>query len=243
MEFRASIEGSASDAAQGEAPTRAIIEAVNIENGRSTEPIVLSIESNRTLYFTLPTGILGKNFDVHLRSIGPGHFLQFRSNGRTVSGLQLVSSSESFVLNLVKSLLIIWMLSLLVIVIAIFCSTFVSWPIAVVMTAVFLMAHWGATEIGDNQPGLGAQIVRDLGFRDPAAAQAVGGAVEGLTSLLNFVAKITPDIDQFSSVDDIAQNVTIKPIILLNSLNVLAAFGLGLGLFAYLILDHKEVAP
>jgi hypothetical protein len=244
MEFRAGIEGGGSDTAIGEAPTRAIIDAINVDTGHTTEPIVLAIESNRILYFNLPTGILGKNFDIRLRCIGPGHFLQFRSIGPTVMGMELVSSTEPFVLNLAKSLLIIWMLSLLVVVIAIFCSTFVSWPIAVVMTAVFLMAHWGATEIGDNQPGLGAQIARDLNFtRDPAAAQAVSSAVEGLTSLLNFVARVTPDIDQFSSVEDIAQNVTIKPVILANSLNVLAAFGLGLGLLAYVIFDYKEVAP
>jgi ABC-type multidrug transport system fused ATPase/permease subunit len=203
-----------------------------------------TIESNRTLYFSLPTEVLGRNFDVHIRCIGPGHYLQFYNNGPSVTGLQLVSSAEPFVADLAKSLLIIWMLSLLVVIIAICCSTFVSWPIAVVLTSVFLLAHWAATEFGDTStPGMGAAMARDLKIQDAATAKVVGSAVEGLTSMLNAVAKVTPDIEQFSAIDDISRNVSIQPVVLLESLEVLGAFGIALTMLAYLILDRKEVAP
>ena len=244
LELRVGIEGGGSDIASGEVPTTAIIDATNVDTGRGTEPISFTIESYHTLYFSLPAELLGSNFDVHLRCVGPGHYLQFHNVGPSVTGLQLVSSAEPFVIDLAKSLLIIWMLSLLVVIIAIFCSTFVSWPIAVVLTSVFLIVHWGATELGDTStPGLGAQMARDLRIQDAATSKVFGSAVEGLTSLLNGVAKITPDIEQFSAIDDIARNVSIQPVVLLESLDVLGAFGIALTMLAYIILDRKEVAP
>jgi ABC-type transport system involved in multi-copper enzyme maturation permease subunit len=244
LELRAAIEGGGSDIASGEVPTTAILDATNVDTGRGMEPMSFTIESNRPLYFSLPTELLGSNFDVHLRCIGPGHYLQFHNDGPSVTGLQLVSSAEPFVVDLAKSLLIIWMLSLLVVIIAIFCSTFVSWPIAVVLTSVFLIVHWGATELGDTStPGLGASMARDLGVRDAATSLVFGHAVEGLTSLLNAVAKVTPDIEQFSAIDDISRNVSIQPVVLRESLDVLGAFGIALTMLAYMILDRKEVAP
>src|SRR5207302_682125 len=125
---------------------------------------------------------------------GPGHYLILP--GRIVpSSMRVVTAQEPFALNLFKSLLVMWLMSLLVVIVAIFCSTFVSWPIAVVLTTVILLGHWGATQIGDsNAPGLGAQMAKDLGLRDPASMKVFGSAVDNLSRMLNTISKFLPDI-------------------------------------------------
>src|SRR5437764_12913296 len=89
---------------------------------------LFQIESNRTSFFTVPAeAMAGGNFDLRFRCVGPGHYLVIRPGA-----VKVATASEPFALNLFKSLFVMWMMSLLVIVVAIFCSTFVSWPIAVV---------------------------------------------------------------------------------------------------------------
>ena len=72
-----------------------------------------------------------------------------------MSSLKLVRNDQGFAWNLIKSLIILWLMSLLVTIISIFCSTFLSWPIAVVLTMVILFGRWGAMQLGDvTDPGL-----------------------------------------------------------------------------------------
>ena len=54
-------------------------------------------------------------------------------------------------------------------VIAFFCSTFLSWPIAVVLTLLLLLGRWGVDELGDAlEPGSARGTVTDLfGVRLP----------------------------------------------------------------------------
>jgi hypothetical protein len=52
-----------------------------------------------------------------------------------------------------------------------------------------------------------------------------------------------PDISKFASTEQISQGVSVSPSVLLDSLEVLLMFGLPLGVAAYVILKHKEVAP
>jgi hypothetical protein len=159
--------------------------------------------------------------------------------------LQLVTGEEAFAFNLFKSLLVMWLMSLLVVIISIFCSTFLSWPIAVVLTIVILLGHWGAMQIGDsNAPGMGAQVAKDMfGLRDPASMKTVSSAVDNLSRALNVVAKVLPDISQFSATEDIERGVTIAPHVLLDSGKVIVFFGLPLTVLAYVFLKRKEVAP
>jgi hypothetical protein len=244
FELRTIIEGTGDDNSAREAPTLVIVDAVNLKTGAKTEQLRFPIESNRTAYFNLPASALaGGDFDLHLRSIAPGRYLVFHTTGATPT-MQIVTAEEPFAWNLFKSLLVIWLLSLLVVIVAVFCSTFLSWPIAVVLTVVILMAHWGATQISDtNQPGLGASMARDLGLRDPATSKVFGSTVEGLSTFLNVTSKVMPDISQFSATEDIERSVTIAPRVLLDSLKVIVAFGLPLTVLAYVFLKRKEVAP
>jgi hypothetical protein len=74
-------------------------------------------------------------------------------------------------------------------------------------------------------------------------SKVVSGAVEALTRLLNMIAKVLPDIGQFSAIENIERGVTIPLSHLLNPLLVLAAFGLPLLVISYVIFCWKEVAP
>jgi len=86
----------------------------------------------------------------------------------TPNSLAMVRSLQSFDVNLIKSLLIMWFMAILVITIAIFTSVWVSWPTAIVLTLVILLGRWGVEQLGDaTQPGIGNMIATDMGLRDP----------------------------------------------------------------------------
>ena len=141
-------------------------------------------------------------------------------------------------------MLVLWLMAVLITAISIFCSTFLSWPIAVVLTIVILLGHWGVQQLGDaTAPGIGNQVVTDFGLRSPAKAEAVRATVEKLSSFLNFISTILPDISQYSAVEDIERGVAIPAARLKDALFITLGFGLPLVMVAYLILKNKEVAP
>src|SRR5207244_4367960 len=159
------------------------------------------IESNRTAFFAIPASAMGDgDFQIRMRIVAPGHYLVFRSSS-SMPPMQLVVGKEPFAFNLVKSLMVMWLMSLLVVIISILSSTLVSWPIAVVLTMVVLLGHWAAQQIGDsNASGLGAQVERDLvGGENAAMGKVVRVGVDRLSLLLNVVAKVLPDISQFAA--------------------------------------------
>jgi ABC-type transport system involved in multi-copper enzyme maturation permease subunit len=199
-------------------------------------------ENRRTLFLDVPADALTSgNFDVLIRCKTLGHSL-----GMFYDNLLLVSSQESFTFNLTKSLFVMWMMTVLVVVIAVFSSTFLSWPIAIVLTVVLLLGHWGVNTIGASSGGgLGRQIVQDMfGARpDPATSKAISESVEALNNTLNRVAMVLPDISKFDAIDDIEKGWAVRAGTLLDAATVLFMFGLPLSVGAYLVLRNKEVAP
>jgi len=174
--------------------------------------------------------------------------VQCSNKGHTVGfypqSLQLVRDRQSFGISLIKSLSIIWMMSILVIILGIFCSTFLSWPIAVVLTVLLLLGHWGVEQVADSSgPGLGRQIVTDFKFTDVAISTVVSKGVDSLTHGLNLVSRVLPDTSRFDAMEDIEQGISISSDTLLAAMEVLAGFGISAIVLAYVILRGKEVAP
>ena len=135
-------------------------------------------------------------------------------------------------------------MAILITTVAIFTSTFLSWPIAVVLTLVILLGHWGVQQLGDaTQPGIGRQVVNDFNLRGSAKAEAISATVEKLSSFLNFISTILPDISKFPAVEDIERGIAIPAIKMRDAAGVALGFGLPLVLLAYVILKNKEVAP
>jgi len=222
------------------------LDFLNRDTGQLAPTIQTAVETNRSVYLNVPASAVDSgNFDVIIRT--PSNAWLGLRDGPLAS-LKFVKHDQSFALNLVKSLFIIWLMSLLVTIIAIFASTFLSWPIAVVLTVVILSGHWAAQQVVDVQSstGIGRQIVNDLMPRDidPASAKAVSSSVDALVATLNSVAAILPDISQFSAIQEIQQGIAISPaVVLFPALQVTFGFGLPLLVLAYAFLKYKEVAP
>jgi ABC-type transport system involved in multi-copper enzyme maturation permease subunit len=191
-------------------------------------------------HFEVPyESVAGGNFDILARTVTTGHYVNVEP-----SSLSMVLAVSSFDWNLFKSLLILWMLSILVIIIAIFCSMFLSWPIAVVLTLFILLGHWGVLQLGDAlAPGIGNQIATDLGLPTASQNKVVSESVEAMSRLLRTVSQVLPDIEQFSAIEQIERGLTIPPDNLLSPLVVLVLFGLPMLVLSYVILRNKEVAP
>lgn len=238
-ELRLGVERSDADPSI-DIPTAVEITVVDAATGRASESVRIFPESMRTAFFSLPAQAFGDgDFDIVLRCLTDGHYLNVNAGS-----LQLVTERQSFAFNLFKSLLVLWMLSVLVITISIFCSTFLSWPIAVVLTIVILLGRWGVVQLGDaTAPGIGNQVATDLGLRDPAQAKVLSASVERLARMLNLTAAVLPDIGRFAAMEDIERGVSVPGRALSGSLLVLMQFGVPLATCAYVFLRNKEVAP
>jgi hypothetical protein len=240
FEFRTKVERT-SDAQVGETDNVTRVEAVihNRKTGFTSPPIEMTADSDRPTFFRAPrAAVEGGDFDLVLRSRTEGHFVGLRP-----SSVAVVSASQSFAFNLLKSLLILWMLSVLVVIISVFCSTFVSWPIAVVLTLVILLGRWCVTQLGD--PASPQQMVTDIfgANANPVGARVFTDTVGALNKLLAITAKVLPDLDQFRVTEDIERGVSISTRCLLDPLMVLLTFGTLHLILAYLLVRKKEVAP
>jgi hypothetical protein len=240
FEFRTKIERSGeAEASEADNVTNVELTLFNRKTGYLSPSIMITPDSDRPTFFKAPkAGVDGGDFDLYIRSRTDGHYVGLRGNSVAV-----VASVQSFAFNLVKSLVILWMLSVLVVIISIFCSTFVSWPIAVVLTLVILLGRWCVVQLGD--PSSPQQMATD--FFGPNA-NAVGtrvftDTVSTLNKFLTFTAKVLPDVDQFRVTEDIERGVTIAPKALLDPLLVILTFGLPMLILAYVFLRKKEVAP
>jgi hypothetical protein len=243
FEFRAGVERSGSDRPDDPGyagPTRVSVRILDRKTKALSEEQIIEPESNRTLFFTVPAAaVQNGDFDVHLRCLTQGDFL-----GLAPRSIVLITATQPFAWNLFKSMLILWLMSILITTVAIFTSTFLSWPIAVVLTLVILLGHWGVEQLGDAlSPGIGATVVTDFQLKDPAKAEAVRRTVENLSSFLNFISTILPDISKFAAVEDIERGVSIPWIKMKDALLVTFGFGLPLVLLSYVFLKNKEVAP
>jgi hypothetical protein len=216
----------------------AIVDEATKKITRLAQPVL--VESRLPAFFRIPPGaITSGNYDIMLHCENTA-----QSIGLYPISLQLVTSHQYFEVNLIKSLSIIWMMSILVIIIAVLCSTFLSWPIAIVLTVLLLLGHWGVDQLADvSGPGLGRQIVNDFKFTDVALSRVVSTGVDTLSTILNYVADVLPDTSKFEAVEDIEQGIDISSGKLLQALTVLGSFGIPAIVIAYVLLRNKEVAP
>jgi ABC-type transport system involved in multi-copper enzyme maturation permease subunit len=239
--FRGGIQrGGDYDA--GEAWSKVFLTVLNRNIGKKTvPPIEFHPETNRDIEVPVPAEYLeGGNFDVYVQGGDIGQWV-----GVTHASVQLISAEHNFAVNLVKSLFILWLFSILVVIIAIFTSTFLSWPIAVVLTLGILLGHWGVDQLGDAlNPGVGRSVAQDLGFgRDAAKSVVVSTSVDALAKLASAVSTVLPDLSKFPVMDDITRGVSIPARHVMDSLTVLAYYGLPMLVLSFIILKKKEVAP
>lgn len=208
------------------------------KTGQLSEPAVVHPESRRTVFFDLP-GELTKDgdFDVVLQNRSTAHTL-----GLTGYSLSLVSGREYFGWNLAKALFVLWLLAILTATIAFWCSTFLSWPIAVVLSTLIILGHWGVSNV-DLGSGIGAQVANDLVPQNAALSSVVNSSVEKLSRTLEIVSTVLPDISSFGVTDQIERGTSLVLADMLPPIEVLLVFGLPLMTLSYVFLRNKEVAP
>jgi ABC-type transport system involved in multi-copper enzyme maturation permease subunit len=242
FEMRVGIEhsGGGTEAEQPTIVKPTVIEHTADGDKRFDDLGIVSPELNRTSFFSVPAeAVASGNFDVQLRCLS-----NEQSIGISDTSLHLVISEHSFEFNLFKSLSILWLMSVLVIIISIFCSTFLSWPIAIVLTVLILLGHWGVDQLGDSTaPGIGNLVATDMGLRDPSKMHVVSDSVEALAKMLNILSNVLPDITKFSALEDIERGVSLPISRLTDSLTVIGMFGVPLMVMSYIFLRNKEVAP
>lgn len=241
IEVHVAIERSSWEADQDDVLTELQLMVINRSTGASSPVIVKAFpENNRTLFLSVPAEVVeGGDFDIALRSITTGHFITANSDD-----VLIVAGRQPFVVNLFKSLFVMWMMSVLIIIISVFTSTFLSWPIAVVLTLVLLTGRWAVVQLGDSLgSGMGNQIATNMGIGDPSVSTAVAKSVDGLTSLLKGIANFLPDISKFSAIEGIQRGLIVPDLVIMQSGIVLVLFGLPLFALSYVFLRYKEVAP
>jgi hypothetical protein len=224
----------------GSAYARVGVEVINEKTGHSSGVREVTPEVSQTLFLNVPyESVEGGDFDVAVRSQTRDQWLGMKDDAVSV-----VVADESFVVNLIKSLLVLWMLSILVVVIGIFCSTFLSWPIAVICTLVILLGHWGVDQLGSAlDPGSGRSIATEFRIYDPVSSRTISQTFDTLSHVLRVVSAFLPDLSKFPVSDDIERGIAIPLSSLLQSLGVLACYGIPLLVFSYVIMRNKEVAP
>ena len=212
----------------------------NRDTRQTSPPIEFHPETNRDVPVPVPAEyVTGGNFNVYIQGMDNGQWI-----GLSSTSVQLISAEHSFIFNLVKSLLLLWLFSILVVVVAIFSSTFLSWPIAIVLTLVILLGHWGVEELGDALTTPGHSTAVDWGYgRDAAKSMVISKSVDTLAKMLVAVSSVLPDLSKFPVMDDISRGVSIPPRAVLESLMVLLYYGLPMLVLSYIILKNKEVAP
>ena len=240
MRFRAGIQrGGDYDPSKPWSLVRMLV--YNRDTKQTSPPIDFHPETNRDIPVPVPAEyVAGGNFNVYILGMDSGQWI-----GMSPTSVQLISAEHSFVFNLFKSLLLLWLFSILVVVVAIFSSTFLSWPIAIILTLVILLGHWGVEQLGDAlNPGVGRSVATDLGFgRDAAQSQVISTSVDSLAKMLTAVSNVLPDLSKFPVMDDITRGVSIPPRHVMESLTVLLYYGLPMLVLSFVILKNKEVAP
>jgi hypothetical protein len=241
VQFRVGIERSGADDA-AEDLTTVKVDVVNLADGRTYPAEVIRPESNRPVYFAVDAAALaGGDFDLRLTNTTVGHVLGLRLNS-----LAIVIDQRGFAWNLTKSLLLLWMSAILVAAIAVFASTFLSWPIAFVLTLIILFGRWAVEMLGDSLgPGAGTAFANSIfgAGSEYAQARVVSETVDALGKALTTLANLLPDISVFGSTELIERGITIPGNQLFLALQVLLVFGFPLVVLGYVFLRNKEVAP
>jgi ABC-type transport system involved in multi-copper enzyme maturation permease subunit len=240
FEVRIGIESTGDYDKESNVTPRMAMQVHDRRTGRTSAPVDVRVESNRVVPVSVPAELLsGGDFEVWFRGLNDGTWYGVES-----SSVSLVKSTQPFSWNLFKGLLVLWLLAILVVAIAVFTSTFLSWPIAVVLTLFILLGHWAVSQLGDVAgSGLGNEMTQAMGLDDPTAARIVRTSVGALTSTLTFVAQFLPDISKFPVTEDIERGVSMPAQKIAGAGWVLLGYGLPVVVLSYIFLRNKEVAP
>ena len=239
LEFRFGVERSSeTDVDLVDAVVTATVR--NHADGESYGPYDLYPESLRPVYLSVPAAaVAGGAFDVIVANQTPGQIV-----GVGEASVAVITDRQPFVWNLFKGFGSIWLLCVMAVAAGVCASTFVSWPIAIVLTVLLLTGRWAVDSVRDVlRPGYGQRVAGDLyGGEAGAGVDATRATVEGLRQALVGLAGLLPDLRAFGA-DRFVENGESVPWRLLGeSALVGLGYALPLAVLAYVVLRNKEVA-
>jgi hypothetical protein len=211
--------------------------------GPRVQDIRVFPENNRPMYFEVPSAaVAGGDFDVVVACRSPT-WVTLDSGAR--SSLRIVVQSQSFAWNLVKSLLVLWLFSILVTITCVFCSTLVSWPIAIVLALLIVSGRWCVNELSDiTAPGGGRQFQSQfLPNAGAALSRAVSSSVDALARLLDLSTVVLPDIANYTPLAELGRGAAVSSHSLTAAFNTTWMFGIPALVLGWIRLKYKEVAP
>jgi hypothetical protein len=154
------------------------------------------------------------------------------------NSVRLLARPTNFALNLFKSLLIIMLAAMVVVAIGVMASVFLSWPVALLLTNVVLVAG-NMLQLVRGMLAKGTQVLKP---GDGQAAVFEQATNVFLSFTAQVVVRIVPDFTQFDSVAFISQGLNIPWSSLVPDV-VLAAKCLGVAIaVGVLTLHFREVA-
>jgi hypothetical protein len=236
LQMRVGIESTADE--QTETPAVRVL--VADRKSAATAQTIRAIDNNKTFFVDLePQAFASGNYDIQVTPVTKDLVIGLRD-----SSVAVVAKRNGFALNLAKSLFAQWMLSILVVTIGLFCSMFVGWPIAIVLSLLLLLGRWLVEQVRDTlAPGIGSMVATDVGVTNAAGAKVIDRTVEFLASTLTTVADYLPDISRFSTASFVERGVLLPWSQIASAAQVLAIFGVVLFVLSYVIFRNKEVAP
>ncbi len=215
-----------------------LVEAIDQKSDARVSTTV-AIENRRPFFVELPAQPFASGrFDLVVSAVNNGMVI-----GLTEKSVGVITAHHSLAANLFKGLLSQWLLSVLVVTIGFFWSTFVSWPIAIVASLLLFLGRWLVDQVRDSlQPGMGASIATDL-QANATGARVISNTFDFFAQTLTRLANFLPDLGQFSTGDLLERGVMVPWSIPGAGGIVLLLFGLPLLSLSYIWLRNKEVAP
>jgi hypothetical protein len=199
----------------------------------------LAMEENRPLIVRLPALLLtGRPFNVTMTCRSSSHSIAL-----DYGSARLSVSRVPFAWALARSGAILWMQATVPAALAVFASTFLSWPVGLLLTGFALL-------VGVVKPlllplGVGHELWRALYIMEPQTVETVL-----LTALKWFVwlqgrliaalAFVAPDLRQFGGFEAVARGAAVPVSEVLGNLKWAAFYVLPLLLGAYWVMRFKE---
>jgi hypothetical protein len=209
------------------------------DDGKFTWTHEATLEENRPLIIKLPEGLLtGRPFRTTFTCRSTGH-----SVALDYGSAQLTVSQMHFTAALARSTAVIWMQAVVLAALGVFASTFLSWPIAILLTAVCLL-------LGVVKPlllplGVGHELWRALYVMTPQMQEtdvllALKWLVWVQGKIIAATAFVAPDVREFNEFDWIARSTAVPSAVFLRDAFWAAFYVLPLLVFSYWVMRWKE---
>jgi hypothetical protein len=236
-------------------PVYASIQAVNpITNARYED--TFPIREYYTNKLTLPASILAGSqgaLRIEVRCLSPTQYL-----GMAESDLYLVAPSGTFGWNFLKGLFGVWLQAMVLTAIGVFAGSFLSWPVALLLTIAFFVA--GQMAFGFLQEfalkalqmqggGPFESLIRLLSHENlvndlsPTMAVVVAKTLDSLVlPVMSRLVYIVPNFTALDVSNTVADGYAVGGRLLLENTLMALAYTLPFTIAGYFILKNREVA-